>query len=198
MQNQQLDQIETTVVITKIRHPTKPPTIITSNQKTDIPPEELCYREKGRQAEQLQELQKVNLVSCGDKNAKNFTVGNLENYFTVWQKITSNRVILDILKNCLKINFKERPGITSAPKIPHSEQKIKIINTEIKKLLVKAVIIECEQDKGGFISTILTRQKKDGSFKTTLNLKYLNHYVNYQHFKMESLNDVFKIIRKGV
>ena len=187
MQNQQLDQIETTVVITKIRHPTKPPTIITSNQKTDIPPEELSYREKGKQAEQLQELQEVNLVSCGDKNAKNFTVGNLKNYFTVWQKITSNRVILDIIKNDLKINFKERPGITSAPKIPHGEQKIKIINTEIKKLLVKAAIIDCERDKGGFISTIFTRQKKDGFLKTTLNLKHLNHYINYQHFKMECI-----------
>ena len=31
-----------------------------------------------------------------------------------------------------------------------------------------------------------------------LNLKHLNHDVNYQHFKMESLNDVFKIIKKGV
>ena len=60
------------------------------------------------------------------------------------KKITSDRVILDIIKNGLKINFKGRPGITSAPKIPHSEQEIKIINKEIKKLLDKGVIIECE------------------------------------------------------
>ena len=39
-------------------------------------------------------------------------------------------------------------------------------------------------------------RKKDGTFRTILNLKHLNHYVNYQHFKVESLN-VFKII-KGV
>ena len=64
----------------------------------------------------------------------------MKNYFTVWQKITSDRVILDIIKNALKINFKERPGITSPPKIPHSEQEIKIINTEIKKLLAKAKV----------------------------------------------------------
>ena len=60
------------------------------------------------------------------------------------KKITSDRVILNIIKNSLKINFKERSGITSAPKIPHSEQDIKIINTEIKKLLAKGAIIECE------------------------------------------------------
>ena len=81
--NQHSDQIKTTVGITKIRHPTTPPTIITSNQKTDIPPEELCNRMKGKQAEQLQELQELNLVSCGDKNVKHFLAGNLKNYFTV-------------------------------------------------------------------------------------------------------------------
>ena len=91
-----------------------------------------------------------------------------------------------------------RPGITSAPKITHSEQEIKIINNEIKKLLDKDVIMECEPGKGGFISKVFIRQKKDGSFRTILNLKHLNHYVNYQHFKMKSLNDVFKIIKRGV
>ena len=60
------------------------------------------------------------------------------------KKTASDRVILDIIKKVLKINFKVRPGITSAPKIPHSEQEMKIINKEIKKLLDKGVIIECE------------------------------------------------------
>ena len=186
-QNQHSDQIKTTVGITKIRHPTTPPAI----KKRMSSPKELCYREK-------EELQELNLVSCGDENVKNFIAGNLKNCFTVWQKITSDRVILDIIKSGLKINFNVRPGITSAPKILHSEQEIKIINTEIKKLLAKGVIIECEGDKGGFTSTTITRQKKDDSFRTILNLKHLICYVNYQHFKMESLNDVFKIIKKGV
>ena len=197
-QNQHSGQIKTTEGTTKIRHPATPPAIITSNQKKDIPTEELCYIEKGKQAEQLQKLQELNLVSCGDKNVKNFMAENLKNYFTVWQKFTSDRVILDIIKNGLKTNFKVRPGIISAPKTPHSEQEIKIINTKIKKLLAKGVIIECERDKGGFISTIFTRQKKDGYVRTILNLKHLNHYVNYQHFKMQSLNDVFKNIKKGL
>ena len=118
--------------------------------------------------------------------------------FIVWQKTTSDIVILDIIKKGLKINFKVKPGITSAPKIPYSEQKIKIINTEIKELIAKGVIMECERDKGGFISTIFTRHKKDGSFRAVLNLKDLNHYVNYQHFKMESMNDFLKIIKSGV
>ena len=51
--------------------------------KNGYPPEELCYREKGKQAEQLQKLQELNSVSCGGKNVKNFTAGNLKNDYTV-------------------------------------------------------------------------------------------------------------------
>ena len=36
-QNQHSEQIKKVVGITKFRHPTTPPAIITSNQKTDIP-----------------------------------------------------------------------------------------------------------------------------------------------------------------
>ena len=130
---------------------------MTSNQKTDIPPEELFYGEKGEQAEELQEL---NSVICGGKNVKIFIAGNLKNYYAVWQKNFSDRVIFGIIKNCLKINAKERVGLTSAFEIPHSEQEINIINAEIKKPLAKGAIIQCEQDKDGFISTIFTRQKR--------------------------------------
>ena len=89
----------------------------------------------------------MNSVSFCGKNVTKFIAGNLKNFYTVWQKATSDRVILDNIKNGLKIDFKERPGISPATKIPHSEQEIKVINTEIKKLLAKGVIIECERDK---------------------------------------------------
>ena len=42
---------------------------------------------------------------------------------------------------------------------------------------------------------VFTRKKKGGGVHTILNLKQLNKHVTYQHFKMESLPDVFKIIQ---
>ena len=54
--------------------------------------------------------------------------GNLKNYCSVWQKVTSDRVLLDVIKNDLQDNFKERPGNTSAPKVSDTEQEIKIWN----------------------------------------------------------------------
>ena len=59
----------------------------------------------------------------------------------------------------------------------------------------KEVIVECSRETGDFVSTVFTRQKKDGTFRTILNLKYLNEFVQYQHFKMKPLLDVSKIIK---
>ena len=69
---------------------------------------------------------------------------------------------------------------------------------EINKLLKKGVITKCEKEQDDFISTVFTREKKDGTFRTILNLKYLHEFVEYKHFQMESLEDVFKIIKKDV
>ena len=40
--------------------------------------------------------------------------------------------------------------------------------------------------------------KKDGSKRMILNLKNFNKFVNYKHFKMESINNVLNIIRPSV
>ena len=70
-----------------------------------------------------------------------------------------------------------------------------ISTEEVKKLLSKEAILECFKEAGDFVCTVFTREKKDVTFRAILNLKYLNDFVQYQHFKMESLLDVFKIIK---
>ena len=81
------------------------------------------------------------------------------------------------------------------PKIPHGMLETEIITQEVKKLLNKGVIGDASGkqmilDPQYFGST----KKKDGSFRTILNLKYRNELVQYRHFKMELLY-VFKIIK---
>ena len=123
-QNQHLsDQIKM-VDITKVRYPITPLAIVTNNQKMDIPPEDLFLKGEGETSKAITGTTELNSVSCGGKNVKNFIASILKNYYTVWQKNISDRAILGIIKNGLKLNFKERPGITPAPKIPHSEQEI--------------------------------------------------------------------------
>ena len=70
-----------------------------------------------------------------------------------------------------------------------------IIDEEIEKLLKKGVITKGDEKHAKFVSGIFTRPKKDGSMRFILNLKYLNKYMEYNHFKMESINHVFNVIR---
>ena len=43
-------------------------------------------------------------------------------------------------------------------------------------------------------SGVFTRDKKNGNKKMILNLNKINKFVNYEHFKMESINNVINPI----
>ena len=75
------------------------------------------------------------------------------------------------------------------------EEEFQIINTEVNKLLHKGVIVKTNHSEGEFISDIFCRPKKDGSHRLILNLKRLNHYVEYHHFKMETFQNVLQLIK---
>ena len=68
----------------------------------------------------------------------------------------------------------------------------KLRNYSRKKLLY------ITQQYKEFVSVILTRNKKGGSKGMIWNLKSFNKFVNYKHFKMESINNVLNIIRPNV
>ena len=147
----------------------------------------------GSVAEQQPILQELNVstnTSC------TFVAGKIKYYYNNWKNITNDRFILDIVKYGLKIDFKNKPQLANVPKILHNAEEKSIINLEINKLLKKGVITKCQKEEGDFIFNVFTRDKKDGTFRTILNLKYLNEFVEYKHFKMEYVEDVFKIIKK--
>ena len=49
-----------------------------------------------------------------------------------------------------------------------------------------------------FVSGVFTRSKKDGSERMILNLERLSKFVDYRHFKMESLKNLLELIRPRV
>ena len=117
-------------------------------------------------------------------------------YYNNQKNITNDRFILAIVNYSLKIAFKNKPQLVNVPKIPHNVQAKSIINLEVNNLLKKEFFTKCPNGQDDFISTILTKEKKNGTFETILNLKYLDGFVEYKHFKMESLEDAFKIIKE--
>jgi hypothetical protein len=58
-------------------------------------------------------------------------------------------------------------------------------------------IREITDDSEGFICSLFVIPKKMGGFRPILNLKPLNEFIRYEHFKMENLQSVRFLLREG-
>ena len=97
----------------------------------------------------------------------------------------------DIAKSGLKVRFAEEPAQNICQNIPVTNAEKQIISDEIQK----EVIYPCMREESDFMSSIFTREKRDGSYRMILNLKQVNKHIDYEHFKMDSLQSVLNIIR---
>ena len=69
-----------------------------------------------------------------------------------------------------------------------------VIDDEIEKLLQKNVITRCDHEEGEIISPILLKKTPDGLFRLMLNLKNLNKNIKKQHFKIETITSILKLV----
>ena len=68
---------------------------------------------------------------------------------------------------------------------------------EISALLDKKVIVSVQNPSCGFYSSIFLLPKKTGDYRPIINLKKLNSFVGYNHFKMGGMESVKFLIRQG-
>lgn len=127
---------------------------------------------------------------------KEFKAGRLSMFEENWRKLTNDPRILDIVRNC-HLEFNDTP-VQSTGSYPMHFSKFEedIIDSEIQKLLGMNVLEKVSYDKNQFLSPIFTRPKKDGEYRMILNLKELNQYIEYHHFKMDSFETALKLVRK--
>ena len=116
-----------------------------------------------------------------------------------WAKLTSDNTILDCAAH-YHIDFIDNvyPFQHTGPnQISFCETKQRVIDAEVSKLLEKGVIEPCVPETGEFITTVFQRPKKDGSHRMILKLKKLNSFIEYYHFKMDTLPTAIKMMRPG-
>ena len=106
-------------------------------------------------------------------------------------KLTSDFKILQTISG-LSIEIAEEK-LEPRQHICSQKQQI-IIDNEVKKLFEENVITRCEHEKGEIISPIFLRDKPDGSFRLILNLKNINKNLEKQHFKMETIISILKLV----
>ena len=71
--------------------------------------------------------------------------------------------------------------------IKFSDAEHNLTLKEIESILTRQIISDVTLSEGQYLSNIFSRTKKDGSLHLILNLKSLNKDMEYQHFKMETL-----------
>lgn len=71
------------------------------------------------------------------------------------------------------------------------------MNEAICKLFTIGAISECTHRNNPFVSSIFLTPKPGGDFRFILNLKALNEFIDTDHFKIEDLRTVLKLISEG-
>ena len=71
------------------------------------------------------------------------------------------------------------------------------MDKEVKSMLAKGAIRVAIPKTDQFLSNVFVTPKGEGEFRPIINLKGLNHYVPYHHFKMEGLKDVKNLLKRG-
>ena len=113
--------------------------------------------------------------------------------------MTSDPEILDTVQG-VKLDFFEEPVQDRLPhEIQFNKQEAKAVRQELDKFLELGIIRRSQINPGDFVSNLFARPKKDkNQVRLILNLKPMNSFVNFIHFKMEGLQSALDLMRPGM
>ena len=124
----------------------------------------------------------------------------MQQFVPAWKDITDNPEVLDWVELCHLEFIHGVPSVqeTDYKVIQFNDAEAAIIEPEIVQLLNKGIIVESPHSQAEFVSSIFVRLKKNGvDYRMILNLKELNKFIVYQHFKMDSLKTVTDLMSQG-
>lgn len=126
-----------------------------------------------------------------------FQAGRLSQCVHEWAKITSDPKILSDIRGH-KIEFDEIPKQFSPPHpMKYTKEEHGFLKEKIAEYLNAGVIQKAKHEKGEVISNIfLVPKKEKGKFRMILNLKNLNLDVEYQHFKMDTIQSALRLVTR--
>jgi len=122
----------------------------------------------------------------------------------VWSSFTSDPWVLSVVSEGYCIDFFEHPvQFSLPPDCAMSEEMSAVCDLEVEALLAKKAIFPISHPVDGFVSNMFAVKKKKEKeadpqlWRPIINLKRLNSFIVYEHFKMEGLDLVKFIIRRG-
>ena len=128
-----------------------------------------------------------------------FTAGGLKDNLSSWTEITSDPFILDAVAHChLEFDSLPTPDINNTRShFSFNVAEQQIIDSEIEKFLGLGIIAYSVSEPGEILSPIFVTPKKDGTSRVIFNLKNLNNFIVYHHFKMDTLHAAINLMTPG-
>ena len=103
-------------------------------------------------------------------------------------KITKDQEIFSIVKG-YEFLFVSHPFREKIPNLTKmSKEQFSLVEQEILEMLEKRAIQKLVRTQGQFLSNLFRVEKNDGGNLPVINLKNLNKFIPYKHFKMEILH----------
>ena len=119
-----------------------------------------------------------------------FRGGQLKYYIKFWEALTSDSEILSTIQGDI-IEFDSCPpgrAFVYNPKIVDPYRQM--LTMEIDILLSRGVLIHSQSEHHEFLSPIFTVPKSERDVRMILNLKDLNQYITYRHFKLDNITTI--------
>ena len=126
--------------------------------------------------------------------------GRLNHSIPQWTMLTQDPWVLQTIQGH-HIEFMSPPVQHSWPGMPSlPPPQEKVLDQEMKELLAKKAIHQVQThtpSNRGFISSIFIVPQKDGRNHPVINLKPLNQFLIYEHFKMEGIHMLRDLLKQN-
>jgi hypothetical protein len=115
----------------------------------------------------------------------------------MWKFYTKDDWILETI-NGYKIELESIPSQDFIPsEISFSPKEREVVDNEILELSKKGAIVHSYWEENQFLSNIFVVPKPNGKYRPIINLKRLNKFVKYEHFKQEHFKVVLDLIQQN-
>ena len=107
------------------------------------------------------------------------------------------KYLLDIIKGAkIPPNMQPDQSNTNVTTCSFNKEEQQAILDELNSLLAKEIVKPALHSQGEIISPVFAGTKKDGNCRLILNLKQFNKAVEYEHFKMDTIETISHLIVK--
>ncbi|KAG1531065.1 hypothetical protein G6F51_013639 [Rhizopus arrhizus] len=125
--------------------------------------------------------------------------GRLSLFASEWTTLSINDWLLNTIRIGFQLHFHTQPPLSHRPRpiAPFNQSQDQLLSSEIHQLLSKGAIesVNPQDPSPGFYSSMFVIPKRNGGHRPVFNLKNLNQYLTAPHFKMETIQDVTRMLK---